>query len=145
MKKIILCSIAIVLFLSCAGLTRKDTNAWLTRVVVEKEAPEVNLNGLWDSGGGVMTGGWGDGNFVQEGKKVYGSLGFYYVDGIVNGKKVYFALSSGNKVYYTARLTSSDNGKKLTGRACEGAFIDDPDAENARSYPIVLKKRDLVK
>ncbi len=132
-KLIAVVFLGVVIF-SGAGLTREQTNIWLNSKNGESS---INMSGKWDSGG-IMTGGWGEGTFIQEGKYFHGSLGLYYVDGVVVGADVYMAISSGKKVYYTAQLKKLADGT-LTGKAVAG-IIDKPESNNAESYLISLKK-----
>jgi hypothetical protein len=120
---------------SCTSLTREQTNTWLTS---KSGTSSISMTGDWDSGG-IASGGWGTGHFIQEGQQFYGTLGLYYVDGIVNGDDVYMAISSGQKVYYTARLKKSAPAA-YTGKAVEGVIIDNPGAQNVTTYLIMLKK-----
>ncbi len=120
---------------SCASLNREQTNTWLDS---KGGTSNINMTGTWDSGG-LATGGWGGGKFIQEDKRFYGTLGLYYVDGIVNGDDVYMAISSGGKVYYTARLKKSGDDS-FTGKAAEGTIIDGPESQKAVIYLISLKK-----
>jgi len=53
---------------------------------------------------------------------------------------VYLVITSGGKVYYTAKLTASEGGKKFSGKASEGVIIDTPAANNATSYTLNLEK-----
>jgi len=139
MKKVTLCLIVLLFLLSCAaGLAKKDTDAWLA---TKTSTSEFNLTGKWDAGG-AFEGGWGDGNFTQEGNKLSGTLGMYDVEGIVSGSEVYLVISSGGRVYYTAKLNASEGGKKFSGKACEGAVIDAANAGDARSYELIMKKVD---
>jgi hypothetical protein len=137
MKSINYLAICLLLFTisSCVSLSKEQTNTWLS---TKGGASAVNMTGNWDSGG-IASGGWGAGNFIQEGQRFYGSLGLYYVDGIVNGDDVYMAISSGAKVYYTAHLKKSTDGS-ITGKAVQEVIIDAPGAQNAATYLIMLKK-----
>jgi len=139
MKKVTVCLIVLLFLLSCAArLAKKDTNAWLD---TKTNTSELNLTGKWDAGG-EFSGGWGEGNFTQEGNKISGTLGMYEVEGIVSGNEVYFVITSGGKVYYTAKLNASEGGNKFTGKACEGVIIDTPAANNATSYALNMEKVD---
>jgi hypothetical protein len=126
----------LVLFISsCASLDRGKANAWLNS---KGGASTINMTGIWDSGG-ALTGGWGQGNLIQDGMRFYGTLGAYYVEGIANGENIYMSLSSGSRVYYTAQLKKSSDGS-LVGKAVKDILIDNPDAQNATTYLIMLKK-----
>ncbi len=120
---------------SCASLTREQTNAWLNS---KSGTSTINMTGDWDSGG-LATGGWGTGHFIQEGQRFNGTLGLYYVDGVVSGEEIYMAISSGQKVYYTARLKKTGHDT-FTGKSVQNIIIDNPDSQNAISYLITLKK-----
>jgi hypothetical protein len=133
-KYLAICLVVFTVY-SCVSLSREQTNAWLS---TKGGASAINMTGSWDSGG-IATGGWGGGNFIQEGQRFYGTMGLYYVDGIVNGDDVYMAISSGAKVYYTARLKKSADGT-FAGKAVQEILIDKPEAQNAVTYLIMLKK-----
>ena len=109
----------LVLTLAGCALTRSDTKPWL-----ESQAGKTteNISGKWTTYGGVGAN-WGEANFIQDGSHFYGTLGSYYVDGSINGDHIYLALSSGKKVYYTARLNKSPDGG-YAGKVVEGAIID---------------------
>ena len=115
----ILLVVLLALTLSACALTRSNTNPWL-----ESRAGKAgeNISGKWTSSGGVGAN-WGEGNFIQDGSRFYGTLGSYYVDGSINGDHLYMALSSGKKVYYTARLARNPEGG-YDGKVVEGAIID---------------------
>lgn len=109
----------LALTLSACALTRSDTNPWL-----ESRAGAVNadISGKWTTYGGAGPN-WGEANFIQDGARFYGTLGAYYVDGSINGDRLYLVLSSGKKVYYTARLVRNADGG-YAGKVVEGAIID---------------------
>jgi len=109
----------LALVLSACALTRSDTNPWL-----EARAGNAseNITGKWTSSGGLGAN-WGEANFIQDGSRFYGTLGSYYVDGSINGEHLYLALSSGKKVYYTARLNRTPDGG-YAGKVVQGAIID---------------------
>lgn len=116
-------------------LTKKTTDAWLNSVA---GAAAVNITGVWDSGGAV-TGGWGEGRFIQTGNRISGTLGFYNVDGVVNGKNIYLVLHARMKIYHTAHLQPSKDGA-YTGKVAEGAIIGQKGAEASVKYQMILKK-----
>lgn len=109
----------LALTLAGCALTRSDTKPWL-----DSQAGKTtdNISGKWTTYGGVGAN-WGEANFIQDGSHFYGTLGAYYVDGSINGDHLYLALSSGKKVYYTARLNKSPDGG-YAGKVVEGAIID---------------------
>ncbi len=59
-----------LILVSCASLTREDTNRWLDS---KEGEPGLDMTGKWDSGG-IATGGWGEGNFIQDGKNFSGKI-----------------------------------------------------------------------
>lgn len=120
---------------ACSGLTRKDTNAWLD---TKTASSSLNMTGEWDSGG-VWSGGWGSGKFIQEGNRFTGTLGLYYAEGVVSDEQIYMVIYSGSKIYYTAILKTSDNGLYM-GKAVYRVLADKPEAKEAQSYLISLKK-----
>jgi hypothetical protein len=133
-KYLTICLLVFTVY-SCASLSKEQTNAWLS---TKGGASTVNMTGSWDSGG-IASGGWGGGNFIQEDQRFYGTLGLYYIDGVVNGEDVYMAISSGAKVYYTAHLKKTADGS-IIGKAVQEVIIDAPGAQNAATYLIMLKK-----
>jgi hypothetical protein len=137
MKAIKYLSVCLLLFAinSCTSLGLEQSNAWLN---TKAGTSTINMTGDWDSGG-IATGGWGTGRFIQEGQKFFGTLGLYNVDGVVNGNDVFIAISNGAKVYYTAHLKKSDDGS-IGGKAVAGILIDRPEAQNAATSLIILKK-----
>ncbi|MBS1144775.1 MAG: hypothetical protein H6R14_2181 [Proteobacteria bacterium] len=100
-------------------LTRADATPWLQS---KAGTPAENISGKWSTGNGVGAN-WGEGNFVQDGSGFYGTLGAYYVEGTINGEHLYMALSSGKKVYYTARLNRLPDGS-YAGKVAQDAIID---------------------
>lgn len=141
MKRFIsmLCAGSLALCLwSCGGthLSVKQIDPWLA--AQKTAAPQVNLSGRWDAGSS-FSGGWGEGNFVQEDREVTGSLGMYYVKGVVSGTDVYLAIMSGDEIAYTARLSQKPDGS-FFGKAVYYAIIDTPEAQQAEAYPISFTK-----
>jgi hypothetical protein len=124
----------LALTLSACALTRSDTNPWL-----ESKAGKTNdnISGKWTTYGGAGPN-WGEANFIQDGSRFYGTLGSYYVDGSINGDHLYLVLSSGKKVYYTARLNKSPDGG-YAGKVAEGAIIDSGRADDG--FTLMTLKR----
>lgn len=135
LSKLVVVLILAVFLSSCASMTREQTNVWLNS---KNGGPVIDMAGKWYSGG-VTTGGWGDAVFIQEGKQFHGSLGMYYVDGVAAGEDVYMAISSGKRVYYTARLKKMADGT-ITGKAVRDVIIDHPESTRAVTYLITLKR-----
>jgi hypothetical protein len=117
-KNILLAGL-LALTLSACALTRTDTNPWL-----EAKAGKTsdNISGKWTTYDRAAPN-WGEANFIQDGSRFYGTLGSYYVDGSIDGDHLYLVLSSGKKVYYTARLNKSPDGS-YAGKVVQGAIID---------------------
>lgn len=69
----------------------------------------MNVTGSWQS----HEFGWGGIRFIQSGSTVTGAMGNYSVKGVVNGQRLYLALSSGGWVYYTMILQKE--GSNLAG------------------------------
>jgi hypothetical protein len=129
------CVLALVL--SACGLTRSDTNAWLN----QKHGPvTVDMTGDWDAGG-VWSGGWGKGTFVQEGNRFSGTLGLYYAEGVVSGNDVYLVIYSGRKVYYTALLRREGRDRYI-GKATAKTIVDGPKAKSASTFVISMKRKE---
>jgi hypothetical protein len=122
-------------FFSCAGLSVRETNPWLNSMA---GASHVNMTGVWDSGGAIA-GGWGEGRFTQTENRMSGTLGFYDVSGVVNGKDIYLVLSARGNIYYTAHLQQSDDGSYI-GKAVEGAIVGKKGSEVAINYLMVLRQ-----
>jgi hypothetical protein len=99
----------------------------------------ANLTGEWDTGG-VWTGGWGKGSFIQEGRKFSGTLGLYFVEGVVSGSDVYMVIFSGKKIYYTALLKKTDSGTYM-GKVAEKTIVDRPDSRNANTFVMTMKRK----
>lgn len=132
-KNILLAGL-LVLTLSGCALTRTDTNPWL-----DSKAGKTsdNISGKWTTYGGVGAN-WGEANFIQDGSRFYGTLGSYYVDGSINGDHIFMALSSGKKVYYTARLNKNPDGG-YAGKVVQGAIIDQSRSDDG--YQLMTLKR----
>jgi hypothetical protein len=135
MSRVFLLLFFITMMSACSGLTRKETNAWLA---TKAASTNINMTGEWDTGG-VWSGGWGSGKFIQEDDRFTGTLGLYYAEGVVSGEQIYMVIYSGNKVYYTAILKKADNGMYM-GKAVYRVLADKPEAKEAQSYLISLKK-----
>ena len=132
MKKIWLILTMSFLFCGCSTylLTDENVNPWL---ISKAGKPSINITGIWD-GGNMMTGGWGEGRFMQDGNKIDGTLGLYNVRGSVNGTEIHLALISKMQIYYTVALKATNN-TILEGKAIHGAF---PEKENSVSHPVYL-------
>jgi len=133
--KCLIFGLIIVTFFSCAGLSVRETDPWLHSMA---GASNVNMTGIWDAGGAIA-GGWGEGHFTQTGNRVSGILGFYNVNGVVNGTDMYMVLTAKGNVYYTAHLKQSSDGGYI-GKAVEGAIVDQKGSESAVSYLMVLRQ-----
>ncbi len=131
---LMLLALSIVL-ISCAHNIDKAADSWLQNQTL---APAVDVTGKWNAGS-AMGGGWGGGSFFQEGNKIYGTLGFYNVRGVVSGSDLYLNLISRGRVYYTAKLEKKGPGL-FRGKAVEGAVIGTEEAKKATIYPIFLEK-----
>ncbi|MBI5784721.1 MAG: hypothetical protein HZA64_04605 [Rhodocyclales bacterium] len=133
LKNILLAGL-LALTLSACALTRTDTKPWL-----ESKAGTAteNIAGKWTTYGGAGAN-WGEANFIQDGAHFYGTLGSYYVDGSINGDHLYLALSSGKKVYYTARLNKSPDGG-YAGKVVQGAIIDQSRSDDG--YTLMTLRR----
>lgn len=121
------------LILSACALTRTDTNPWL-----EAKAGKANdnISGKWTTYDRA-TPNWGEANFIQDGSRFYGTLGSYYVDGSIDGDHLYLVLSSGKKVYYTARLNKTPDG--YAGKVVQGAIIEQTRSDEG--YQLMTLKR----
>jgi hypothetical protein len=131
--KNVLAAAVLALTLSACALTRTDTNPWLE---AKAGATQDNISGKWTTYDRA-TPNWGEANFIQEGSRFYGTLGSYYVDGSINGDQLYLVLSSGKKVYYTARLSKNPDGS-YAGRTVQDAIIDQ---SSDKGYQLMTLKR----
>lgn len=131
--KNVLAAAALALTLSACALTRTDTNPWLE---AKAGATTDNISGKWTTYDRA-TPNWGEANFIQEGSRFYGTLGSYYVDGSINGDHLYLVLSSGKKVYYTARLNKTPDG--YAGKVVQGAIIEQTRSDEG--YQLMTLKR----
>jgi hypothetical protein len=66
--------------------------------------PGMNVAGDWDSPD------WGEGHFKQVGNRVTGILDDYPVGGVLNGKKLYLAITDNGWTDYTAVLAQQYDG-----------------------------------
>ena len=123
-----------LLMCSCAEKIDKAANDWLK---THAGQALVDVSGQWDAGP-ALDGGWGGGNFVQEGSDIYGMPGFCNVRGVVSGTTRYLNLISSGSVYYIAKLEKADEDL-YRGKAVEGAVIGTKEAEKATAYPIFLQ------
>lgn len=128
-----LVAVLLALTLSACALTRTDTNPWLE---AKAGATNDNISGKWTTYDRA-TPNWGEANFIQEGSRFYGTLGSYYVDGSINGDHLYLVLSSGKKVYYTARLNKTPDG--YAGKVVQGAIIEQTRSDEG--YQLMTLKR----
>lgn len=135
LTKTLMAFLLVLTMSACGGLTREDTNAWLDTKI---GPANINLTGEWDTGG-VWTGGWGKGSFIQEGRKFSGTLGLYFAEGTVSDDEIYMVIFSGKKIYYTALLKKVDS-ETYMGRAVEKAIVDSLDSRNANTYVLKMKR-----
>jgi hypothetical protein len=139
-KIVLFLSLIVMIACSCTSgmhnLTASGVEAWLHAKATA--APTVELTGRWDAGSAVA-GGWGEGNFVQEEANFSGSLGLYYIKGVVSGSEVHFALTSNEKVYYTGTMAQT-GPERFSGKAVKYAFVDAEAAKTAETYFISMQK-----
>lgn len=122
--------------MSNSGLTSQGVEAWLNAKMTA--APQADLTGRWDAGS-AFSGGWGEGNFVQEKANFSGTLGLYYIKGVVSGSDIHFALLSSGAVNYTGAM-SQKGPNSFSGKAVKDALVDAEAAKTAETYPISFKK-----
>ena len=122
--------------LGFASVSVKAADDWLASKAAA--APKVNMTGKWDAGS-AWTGGWGEGNFIQDKAYFTGPLGLYYVKGVVSGKDLYLVLLSNNWVYYTAKMSKQGDGS-FAGKATKDVIVDSDAAKSAETYPITFRK-----
>ena len=99
---------------------------------------QMNVSGRWDAGES-WSGGWGEANLIQQGRNVSGTLGLYNVKGVISHKTMFITLTSGDYVYYTAKLDMKNDGS-LSGMAYREAIAGSPEAEKVESFPIIMKR-----
>lgn len=125
----------ITALLSCRSLFAPDYDKWLGTQVMPSQ---MDVTGKWDAGP-VLRGGWGEANFIQQGRNVYGTLGSYSLRGVVSNKSLFLAISADSYVYYTARLDMKDDGS-LSGIATKEAIVESPEAAKADISIITMKR-----
>lgn len=84
-----------------------------------------------------MSGGWGSGEWIQNGARITGSLGPFSVEGKIAGRQAYLVILSRGKVYYTTILERDKEGG-LVGLAYTNALADDPAAQAAEKFVVHL-------
>lgn len=125
----------VVIVLGCSrGLKPEQATAWLAS---QGAQPELNVAGDWESTAYYMAGGWGSGNFVQDGARVFGTLGPYTLEGKVSGKKLYAVLLSNGSVHYTSVLEMI-KPNELAGNAVYSMLPNDPKVSIADNTPVHL-------
>lgn len=136
---IMLSTVIVMFLLSCrTGIVVPNYDLWLQS---QNMPSEVVLTGKWDAGY-VWSGGWGEANLIQQGRDVHGTLGLYRVKGVVSNKTIFLTLiSTGDHVYYTAKLTVKEDGS-LQGLAVKEALVDSPEAAKAEIYAMTFKRMD---
>ncbi|MDD5198452.1 MAG: hypothetical protein PHC88_01500 [Terrimicrobiaceae bacterium] len=67
-------------------------------------SPGLKVAGAWHSDD------WGDAQFKQQGSRVTGILGGYPVGGVLNGSRLYLAITENGWTSYTAILTERPDG-----------------------------------
>jgi hypothetical protein len=134
---IMLSIVVVSLLVSCrTEMVLPNYDTWLQS---QNMPSEVDLTGKWDAGN-AWGGGWGEANLIQQGRDVYGTLGVYRVKGVVSNKTIFLTLiSSGDHVYYTAKLTMKKDGSFL-GIAVKEALVDSPEAAKAEIYAITFNR-----
>jgi len=95
------------------------TAAWLQS---HTGRPGMNVTGDWDSPD------WGEGHFRQVGSKVTGVLDDRPVGGVINGERLFLAITEGGWTSYTAILRRQYDGS-LAGTYCETVPFDSQDEE----------------
>lgn len=133
-------SLLVLFFCSCLmnnpAVTSQGFETWLAAKMTA--APQADLTGKWDAGSAV-SGGWGEGNFIQEQANFSGTLGLYYIKGAVSGSDLYFALISNGVVYYTGTM-SKTGADSFAGKAVKNALVDSEAAKTAETYAISFQK-----
>ena len=120
---------------SCRSLFAPDYDAWLGTQVMPSQ---MDVTGKWDAGP-VLRGGWGEANFIQQGRNVYGTLGSYSVRGVVSNKSLFIAISADSYVYYTARLDIKEDGS-LSGISTKEAIVETLEAAKADISIITMRR-----
>jgi len=125
-----------LLALAC-GAPRIEPSRAAAWADAKTAAPELNVAGTWESTLGYMSGGWGSGEWIQNGARIAGGLGPFSVEGRIAGHQAYLVFLSRGKVYYTAILEMDKEGG-LVGLAYTNALADDPTAQSAEKFPVHL-------
>ena len=93
--------------------------------------PTINVAGDWDSPD------WGEGHFKQAGNRVTGILGDYPIGGVLNGDRLFLAITEDGWTEYTAVLVPQFGGS-LAGTYCETVPFtteDESPIELKRAHP----------
>lgn len=116
MKRIAAALIVLAAFSGCSVVTEfndarynrnnRTGDNWLSD---QTEPAGINIAGNWTSND------WGEVSFIQNGRKVTGTIGSYTVHGVVSGERAYLLIAQGDWYYYSAVLELQRPGL-LTGR-----------------------------
>ena len=125
--------LAIILLLSifsCASIPMKqaEIDPWLAEMSGDKAA-EISVEGKWHDPESEGVFGWGEGDIIQNGNKINGTIGSYSVSGVVSAETVYVVFYTKGKVYYTAKLTMPEKG------VLSGQYFEAKDREQMNGLP----------
>jgi hypothetical protein len=105
-----------------------------------RQAPEVNVTGVWESRD------WDRTFLNQSGSDVSGQIGNYKVDGLVVGKDVYLFLSDGPRVFHSMKLAIGTPPPPAAAELIGYYYYDlhsyadmQPDS-STRRYPTIFRK-----
>ena len=139
MKNIILglSTLLILSLISCrtGAVNLPNYDAWLG---AQSGPSQMDVSGRWDAGES-WSGGWGEANLIQKERNVNGTLGLYFVKGVVSQKTLFVTLISNGYVYYTAKLDMKDDGS-LSGMAFKEAIAESPETAKGEIYAITMKR-----
>ena len=112
--------LAAVLLTACNSPQRFEANRTAAQSWLSGKAgtAQGDLSGAWRDG---TREDWGEGRLVQRGNKITGMLGYYEVDGVMNGSRVFLALKADDWYYYSVEAVHK--GPVLEGLYSRGVPV----------------------
>jgi hypothetical protein len=109
-------------------MKQDEIDPWLAEISGDKPAV-LNVEGNWHDPESEGAFGWGQGDILQNGNKIKGTIGSYSVSGVVSGQTVYVVFYTKGKVYYTAILEMPERG------VLSGQYFEAKDKEQKNGFP----------